>query len=675
MGATDVDGAADMEKDVVRDYIQFFVDLGINDEQKGVFLAGLLRSYHLAAAKLDKHLVGYSAAVHAAVSRLAPATSVHDTPEHLWSRVHDRIGFFHDEDRHAQRIVNVGMAFAYRHLELNALASANAQVIHDLSKKAASADAGVDVVNAGPSPGVFVAPGGLVIDASNPPLASTQKGEGSSAGAQDPAAGSGGASALGKDTVDAEPGGDDGPSQIDLGSSGKSRTVVIGGTTGPGSAPLKKNAAHGESEGPAPGFKVAGASTLTQVTGAGGTSASGKANSTFVEPKSASGTDAPQVVRIAPINLLRSTQPRIDPTGEPLAAVKLVLSTVANREDVEDAVRQLMIDSVLFYARNHSSRRTRQAALSGGLMETSAESWAGLADILESWWARWEAPPGVKMMAPPGTTGAIRNCGRCARKSRWCYSVNMSEVNEVLQGIGRQQSRYAKKADLPEFESVERIVEKDTLPLTRCVAVMLLLGTVDAEYVRVLVQLASPGRGEHTKNAHISSSTCQAFVSSGLRDSVRSIAPHSQPSAAADEASDVDDAAAPLDVDFFFSSDREPTDKQYADVARAGAQHASVVAKENRAARKGKRQRQSRAQPPLPPPRPPPSSPTNPPASPEAEASSDEYLLADTFPSSPDLSPPAKVARSGEYTLGPSPESIGRTLPPSAQQDPTSAFP
>lgn len=118
--------------------------------------------------------------------------------------------------------------------------------------------------------------------------------------------------------------------------------------------------------------------------------------------------------------------------------MKLVLSTIADREDIDDAARELMTDSVLFYARNNSSRRTVQAALSGGLMETSAESWAGLADIREGWWARWEAPPGVKVMAPPGTTGAIRNCGRCARKSRWCYAVNMSEVNEGLQGIGRQ---------------------------------------------------------------------------------------------------------------------------------------------------------------------------------------------------------------------------------------------
>lgn len=675
MDAPDASGAAGIEKDRERDYIQFFVDLGINDEQKGVFLAGLLRNYHIAAAKLDKHLVGYSADVRAAVSRLAPASSVHDTPEHLWSRVHDRLAFFHDEDRHAQRVGNVGMAFAYRHFERNSLASANAQVLHDLSKKAASADAIVEVVSAGTTPGVFVAPGALVIGSNNPPPDSAQKGEGSSAGGQGPAAGNGGGSELGKVNVNAEPDGDDGPAQIDKGASGESRTVVIGDTPGRGPPSDVKAAAGGRGEGLAPVNKVAGVSTVTGVTRTGGSSASGKANSTLVVPMPTSGSQELHVVRVAPINLLRTTQPRIYPTGEPLAAVKLVLSTIADREDIDDAARELMTDSVLFYARNSSSRRTVQAALSGGFMETSAESWAGLVDILEGWWARWEAPPGVKMMAPPGTTTAIRNCGRCARKSRWCYSVNMSEVNEVLQGIGRQHSRYFKKAELPEYESVERIVEKDALPLTRCVAVMLPLGTLDSEYVRMLVQLASTGRGEHTKNAHISSATCQAFVSPGLGGAVRPIALNVQPSAAADAASDLDDAAAPLDVDFFFAQDREPTDKQYADVARAGALHASVAAQEVRAVRKGKRQRQSRAVPALPPRQPSPSVPKNPPTSPTADESSDEYLLSDTFPSSPDLSPPAKVLRSGESAGGPSSESVGWTSPPSAPQEPTPSSP
>ncbi|KAK1866271.1 hypothetical protein I4F81_008791 [Pyropia yezoensis] len=334
MDAPDASGAAGIEKDRERDYIQFFVDLGINDEQKGVFLAGLLRNYHIAAAKLDKHLVGYSAA----------------------------------------RVVNVGMAFAYRHFEINSLASANAQVLHDLSKKAASADAIVEVVNAGTTPGDFVAPGGLVIGANNPPPDSAQKREGSSAGGQGPAAGNGGGSELRKVNVNAEPGGDDGPSQIDKGASGESRTVVIGDTPGRGPQSDVKAAAGGEGEGLAPVKKVAGVSTVTGVTRAGGSSASGKANSTLVVPMPTSGSQKPHVVRVAPINLLRTTQPRIYLTGEPLAAVKLVLSTIADREDIDDAARELMTDSVLFYARNNSSRRTVQAALSGGLMETSAES-------------------------------------------------------------------------------------------------------------------------------------------------------------------------------------------------------------------------------------------------------------------------------------------------------------
>jgi len=120
-----------MDREREHDYIQLFVELEIDDKHKDVFLAGLLRNYHAAAAKLDEHLACYSAAVHAAESRFAHAASVDDAPDQLRIRVHDQLLSFQDADRHAQRVVNVGVAFAYRHLELNAMAAANAQVLLD----------------------------------------------------------------------------------------------------------------------------------------------------------------------------------------------------------------------------------------------------------------------------------------------------------------------------------------------------------------------------------------------------------------------------------------------------------------------------------------------------------------------------------------------------------------
>lgn len=104
--------------------------------------------------------------------------------------------------------------------------------------------------------------------------------------------------------------------------------------------------------------------------------AAGSVAGVVVTPSAAVGKDAAkpyefEVVRVAAMDLLFKTQPRIIPAGERLAAVKLVLSTIADRSDIDDAVRELMTDSVLFYARNHSSRR-KDATVSSGFMETAA---------------------------------------------------------------------------------------------------------------------------------------------------------------------------------------------------------------------------------------------------------------------------------------------------------------
>jgi len=639
----DIDRDRDRERD--RDYIQFFVDLGIEDDHKDVFLAGLLRNYHIAAAKLDKHLAGYSAAVHAAVSRLAPATGAHDAPEHLWIRVHDRLGFFHDEDRHAQRVVNVGMAFAYRHLEMNALAATNAQVLVDLGNTGDDPEALVNVVKVPPPTGDFVAPGGLVIG--NPGKDHADGGG--------PLPG-GGASRNGAGAS---------ASAASSGAKGASRTVVIGGDGGGAST-------AGGGDVNADEVMVPSATTLAGVLTASGTTATTGATPAAYVGHEGANLEHPGVVRIAAATLLRDTQPHVTPIGTALAAVKGVLTSVADREDIDDAVRQLMTDSLLFFARNHSTRR-KVASSARGHMETSAASWAGLGDILDRWWAMWEAPPGVRVMAPDGTTAAIRNSGRSSRKSRWCYSVDMTGVNGVLQSIARRHTRYFKKANLPSVESVERIVEKDALPLTRCVAVMLLMGMMDAEYVRALIQLGSTGRGEHSKNAHISSATCQAFLSSGLATALPPIAPTPSPSAAL---VDEDDAEIPPDVDSFFAGNDDPSDELYAEVARAGERHAAVVAKDNRAVRKDKRQRPARrralalaassttslttGRPPLP-------SParrtdvdiplTNPPPPTDAPSSV--------------LSPPAKRPRLGEPQDGSVLHVVSWELPPSPEHNPS----
>jgi len=122
------------EREPDRDFVQFFRDLNITDSTKVPFLAGLLRNFRDAAAKLDSHLSVYLELVHTAVSRMITSLSPFEMPQPLWIRVHDRLGFFHD-DEEQKRFVNIGLAYAYRHLEMDALAVPNAKVLKDISRE------------------------------------------------------------------------------------------------------------------------------------------------------------------------------------------------------------------------------------------------------------------------------------------------------------------------------------------------------------------------------------------------------------------------------------------------------------------------------------------------------------------------------------------------------------
>lgn len=136
-GASDDAGAENDKRSAaadIREYIQFFRDLGMGDAKKVAFLAGLLRDFRLAASRLDNHLFGFSAAVDWAVSRLRSPTNPSGSAEHLWIRVHDRLGFLRDDDSRAQRLINIGMAFAYHHLEMDSMAVANARLLKDMER-------------------------------------------------------------------------------------------------------------------------------------------------------------------------------------------------------------------------------------------------------------------------------------------------------------------------------------------------------------------------------------------------------------------------------------------------------------------------------------------------------------------------------------------------------------
>ena len=65
--------------------------------------------------------------------------------------MHDRLGggFFHEENRHAQRMVDVGLSCAYRHLEMNAISLGNAQLLEEVDRSTGGTANGHGRVDAG----------------------------------------------------------------------------------------------------------------------------------------------------------------------------------------------------------------------------------------------------------------------------------------------------------------------------------------------------------------------------------------------------------------------------------------------------------------------------------------------------------------------------------------------
>jgi len=130
---------AELSSTELRLYVSFFEILGISDDKQNVFLASLLRNVFEASSKLDFHLAPHGAALHSAVSRMQVSENPREAPTHHWIRFVDRLGFFSDSNAHAERIVNVGLAFAYGHLEVDALAKSNSKLLAKAQPAAAHA--------------------------------------------------------------------------------------------------------------------------------------------------------------------------------------------------------------------------------------------------------------------------------------------------------------------------------------------------------------------------------------------------------------------------------------------------------------------------------------------------------------------------------------------------------
>lgn len=128
----DTGAGASMMPKVGDEYLLFFQSLGILEPHTLHVLARLLQSFYDVPTKLDAHLDPVGASLQAAISRMCEADNPSEAPQHRWIRVFDRLGLFSDTDDHACRVINIGLSYAYRHQELNALTAANAIMLQDL---------------------------------------------------------------------------------------------------------------------------------------------------------------------------------------------------------------------------------------------------------------------------------------------------------------------------------------------------------------------------------------------------------------------------------------------------------------------------------------------------------------------------------------------------------------
>jgi len=572
------------ERNRDRDFIQFFADLGVTDRPNAPFLAGLLRDFRDAAARLDKHLAGYSACVHAAVSRLAPAASPSASPEHLWKRVHDRLGFFHDRDAHAQRLVNMGLSFAYRHLELDALAVANAHLLQDrrLKPDVAATVVLTDDVRRIPQSQLT----------SEAPVEAAAAGAAEAGAAAEAAAAAAAAAVVAAADSDSElPGGhlDDGD--------GSRQTIAAHAKQD--AAPATLGAAVGQ-VGAGRGVDCSAFSGVRPPTGIPTAGGSADAGDPELEMEGTfQGLHNNQPGEGA-ASTMYERQPVLRPVGDALVAVKTALAPLVTRLDIDDASRQLFNDSLLLFARHYAAR-------SGAYNDVSAMTidncWTVINKALMVWWPMWHAAGGGWSLPVDGTCAFKRKPGRQTQQSKWMYQVELTAMHEDLKKVTRPSTRYFNKQKLPSHATVERINGKDQPMLLVVVAAMLLLCTKEELFLSALTELSSTGVGRQSREQPLADAKCQSFFSAGLTVPTYGAAVQQGPAISQRALSLLAAASSPSSTragiatpdSFFPPADGEDLGDAYADMDAARARDRSDGARASRAQRAEmiKRKRQS----------------------------------------------------------------------------------
>lgn len=534
-------------------YLQFFKHLGITDELKTGFLAPLLRNVFDASSKFDSHLAPYGATVHTAVSRLLVSDNPRNAPCYRWIRIVDRVGLFSDDDAHAVRLINICLSYAYRFVEADALAVANAALLGQTRTSTVRGPAPVIPQPRAPAgttsdaPSVESAPqipaeepsipaGGAVVARNT----SQGVGDGMSAGAV-PLGGTlpvGGVVDVNNAAARSLPEGDavggdgksvPGDARAPAGGAGEkpleSGGAVVSGASGATPGKDARTTAGGAREKPLENGGVV-------VSGASGANPGGDADPS-AGGQDDDADDAADAEDGAPSYIVYERQPCIVPSTTAVDTVASVLRTVCQRNDAtaKDVLRKLLTDSLLCLVRSQPGAKlaTGSAVVAGGCRQ----DWAAVNARTDRWWPRWRAPELLgRMEAPSNTFAGVVNRGRVAKSSRWIVLVNMSGIKESVEKLSVRSSRFFPKMQLPDEEPVLRVHYHKPLRLTSVLASMLLFATKEEQFLIVLARLAADGRAPAPASSSMASGGRHEFFSSGFPASAVAVAPSPGPASA-----------------------------------------------------------------------------------------------------------------------------------------------
>jgi len=483
----------------LKEYVLFLNSLGITDGETITFLAPLLRDLYRMASRVDKYLEPHGAAFHSAISRLLTTDNPMDAPTHVWIRFVDQLGFFTDNNAHAQRIVNIGLSFAYRHKLVDALAGTNA-----LALESSKADPGRGLKrDKGDVPR-----GGVVVAVTNGVDGTSTGGAG--AGSAAPAAAapaqSGAAVPVGGTVLTVRTGAPPATS-AGTGDAGAATSPTRDGRLPhppppPSGAPATANRVDEGMLLVPSGDSAAAKSGLAS--GVSGDADQGG------EDGNASDSSSEDADGLGLAENVHEFQPTVTPTSSAVTCVSFVLQTVMERKDALEVLRQLLDDSLLCLVRKRRQEgfKFKEKTKTG----RPRSEWTDVNDVTDRWWATWEARrDSINCLPEVGTVASVANPTRRALTSRWCLIVKTDGVNDIVKQL-KCRSRYFSKEMLAPTETVIKLYGKKKLRLTVVIAAMLLLASKEAGFDDMLMGLASTGRASKEERAGLTDATRHEFL-------------------------------------------------------------------------------------------------------------------------------------------------------------------